>query len=58
MFVNEALLISEEITEHGLWTLLEISHKFSSKVNVFKLDDFAVLAYNILENFITELYHF
>ena len=57
MFVNEALLISEEITEHGLWTL-EISHKFSSKVNVFKLDDFAVLAYNILENFITELYHF
>ena len=57
MFVNEALLIPEEITEHGLWTL-EISHKFSSKVNVFELDDFAVLAYNILENFITELYRF
>ena len=35
IFVNEAVFISEQIAEHMLGTLLEISDKFSAKLNVF-----------------------
>ena len=35
MFVIEAVLSSEQITEHRLTTFLKINDKFSSKVNTF-----------------------
>ena len=57
MFVNEALFISEQITEYRLGTLLEISDKFNTKLNVF---NYMILHcwYNVLESFITKLYDF
>ena len=57
LFVTEALLISEQIIEWRFGALLEISNKFSSKLNAFSYMIFQCW-FNILESFINILYDF
>ena len=55
LFVTEALLISKQIIEWRFGALLEISNKFSSKLNAFSYMIFQCW-FNILESFINILY--
>ena len=52
MFATETVFISEQITEYKFGGLLEISHKFGTKLNVcsYMILQFSL---NSLENFIT-----
>ena len=54
MFAIETVFISEQITEYRFGGLLEISHKFGTKLNVYS---YMILQFslNSLENFITVL---
>ena len=57
MFITEAVFISKQIKEYRFKALLEISDKFSSKLNYFS---YIILQcwFNILENNITVMYDF
>ena len=57
MFVNELVLISEQITEYMFGALTENNDKFSSKLNIFR---YLILQcwHKILENFITIMHDF
>ena len=55
LFVIQAAFISEQTTKYRFGALLEISEKFSSKLNVFSFM-IASCWPNILESFITMLY--
>ena len=57
MFITEAAFISKQIKEYRFKALLEISDKFSSKLNY---SSYIILQcwFNILENNITVMYDF
>ena len=54
-FVFETVFISEQIAENRFASLLKISEKFITKLNVLS---YMILQFNSLENFITMLYDF
>ena len=57
MFITEAVFISKQLKEYRFKALLEISDKFSSKLNY---SSYIILQcwFNILENNITVMYDF
>ena len=58
MFVFETVFISEQTVENRFGTLLEISDKFITKLNVFSCTILQFRLKTVLENFIIILYDF